>query len=62
MDRGAWQTIVHGVTKSWTRLSNFHFHKPCEGYGWKKLGAWEERPDALTQTGEHCGNKDISSK
>ena len=20
MDRGAWQTIVHGVTKSWTRL------------------------------------------
>ena len=22
MDRGAWQTTVHGVTKSWTRLSN----------------------------------------
>ena len=21
MDRGAWQTTVHGVTKSWTRLS-----------------------------------------
>jgi len=21
-DRGAWQAIVHGVTKSWTRLSN----------------------------------------
>ena len=26
MDRGAWQAIVHGVTKSQTRLSNFHFH------------------------------------
>ena len=26
MDRGAWQVIVHGVTKSWARLSNFHFH------------------------------------
>ena len=30
MDRGAWRTIVHEVTKSWTRLSNFtftfHFH------------------------------------
>ena len=38
MDRGACQTTVHGVTKSWTRLSdehitsisnvviNFHFH------------------------------------
>ena len=22
MDRGAWQTIVRGLTKSWTRLSN----------------------------------------
>ena len=29
-DGGAWQTAVHGVTKSWTRLSDFtftfHFH------------------------------------
>ena len=22
MDRGAWQVTIHGVTKSWTRLSN----------------------------------------
>ena len=26
MDRGAWQATVHGVAKSQTRLSNFHFH------------------------------------
>ena len=26
MDRGAWQATVHGVTKSCTRLSHFHFH------------------------------------
>ena len=30
MDGGAWRAAVHGVTKSWTRLSNFtftfHFH------------------------------------
>ena len=30
MDRGAWEAVVHGVAKSWTRLSNFtftfHFH------------------------------------
>ena len=30
MDRGAWWAAVHGVVKSWTRLSNFsftfHFH------------------------------------
>ena len=25
MDRGAWQTTVHGVAKSRTQLSNFHF-------------------------------------
>ena len=25
MDRGGWWTTVHGVTKSWTLLSNFHF-------------------------------------
>ena len=30
MDRGAWEAAVHGVAKSWTRLSDFtftfHFH------------------------------------
>ena len=30
MDGGAWQAVVHGVTKSWTQLSDFtfifHFH------------------------------------
>ena len=30
MDRGAWWAAVHGVAKSWTRLSDltfsFHFH------------------------------------
>ena len=25
MDRGAWWPTVHGVAKSWTRLSNFTF-------------------------------------
>ena len=26
MDRGGWQATVHGVSKSWTQLSDFHFH------------------------------------
>ena len=26
MDRGAWQATVHGVTKSWTQLSDQHTH------------------------------------
>ena len=25
MDGGAWWAAVHGITKSWTRLSNFIF-------------------------------------
>ena len=25
MDGGAWQATVHGVAKSWTRLSDFTF-------------------------------------
>ena len=25
MDRGSWQATVHGIDKSWTWLSNFHF-------------------------------------
>ena len=30
MDGGAWWTTVHGVTKSWTRLSDFtFFHFPA---------------------------------
>ena len=25
MDREAWQATIHGVAKSWTRLSDSHF-------------------------------------
>ena len=28
MDRGTWQATVHGVTKSGTQLSDFHFMLP----------------------------------
>ena len=28
MDRGAWWATVHGVTKSWIRLSDFLFFQP----------------------------------
>ena len=32
MDRGAWQAPVHGVTKSWTQLSDYHsnYYKLCD--------------------------------
>ena len=31
LDRRTWQAIVHGVTKSCTRLTNFHFHFTDKG-------------------------------
>ena len=53
MDREAWLTKVHGITQSWTRLSDFtftfHFHAlekkwqptpvflPGESQGWGSL-------------------------
>ena len=27
MDRGAWRATVQGVTKSWTRLTDFHLER-----------------------------------
>ena len=47
MDRGAWQATVHGVTKSWTRLSDSRqdhiCRMGCRGWGgeaeWRQ-GAW----------------------
>ena len=26
MDRGTWQATVHSIAKSWTQLSDYHFH------------------------------------
>ena len=34
MDRGAWQSIVHGVAKSRTQLSDLHFDL-CSHKFWK---------------------------
>ena len=31
MDREAWWATVHGVTKSWTRLSDLHTHMDDHG-------------------------------
>jgi len=33
IDRGGWWATVHVVTKSWTRLSNQHFHYDVLGTG-----------------------------
>ena len=32
MDRGTWQAVVHGVAKSCTQLSGFHFHMSQNTY------------------------------
>ena len=62
MDRGAWWAAVHGVAKSWTRLSDFtftfHFHaleKEMATYSsilvWRIL--WTEEPGGLLSIGLH---------
>ena len=62
MDRGAWWGIVHGVAKSWTRLSDFtftcHFHaleKEMATHSsilaWRILGTAE--PGGLPSLGLH---------
>ena len=53
MDRGAWWAEVHGVAKSWTRLSDFpftfHFHAldkematHSNVLAWKAVAAWAQ--------------------
>ena len=62
MDRGAWYAAVHGVPKSWTRLSDFtftfHFHtleKPMATHSsvlaWRIPGTGE--PGGLLSMGSH---------
>ena len=62
MDGGAWWAAVHGVAKSWTRLSNFtftfHFHAlekematHSSVLAWKVPGTGE--PGGLPSMGLH---------
>ena len=62
MDRGAWWAAVHGVARSWTRLSDFtfifHFHAlekematNSSVLAWKIPGMWE--PSGLLFMGSH---------
>ena len=60
MDEGAWRAAVHGVAKSWTRLSDFpfifHFHAlekematHPSALAWKL--PWAEEPGGLRSMG-----------
>ena len=62
MDGGAWWAAVHGVVKSWTRLSDFpftfHFHAlekemvtHSSVLAWRIPGMWE--PGGLPCMGSH---------
>ena len=44
LDREAWHSVVHGVAKSWTRLSNFTSLSTCRTWTIKK--AEHQRTDA----------------
>ena len=67
MDRGAWWATVHGVTKSWTRLSDFtftfHFHAlEKEVATHSSVLAWRipgtEEPVGLPSVGWHRVRQD----
>ena len=40
MDRDAWRAVIHGVTKSQTRLSNFTLLHLSQGYGFSYDHVW----------------------
>ena len=40
MDRGAWQATVHGVTKSWTQLSDYHANRTLSETGHFSYACW----------------------
>ena len=67
MDRGAWGAAVHGVAKSWTRLSDFtftfHFHALekematlFSALAWKI--PWTEEPGGLQSMGSQRDGHD----
>jgi len=69
MDRGAWWAAVHGVTKSWTRLSDFPFtfHFPAlekEMATHSSVLAWRipgtMKPGGLPSMGSHRVGHDWS--
>ena len=47
MDRGAWRATVHGIAKSRTGLSYFHFTSPCLLLSLTKVSPWASGPHYL---------------
>ena len=69
MDGGAWSATVHGVARSWTRLSDFtftfHFHAlEKEMATHSSVLAWRipgmGKPDGLPSMGSHRVGHDSS--
>ena len=69
MDGGAWQAAVHGITESWTRLSDFtftfHFHAlEKEIATHSSVLAWRipdmAEPGGLPPMGSHRVQHDLS--
>ena len=43
----AWSSIVHGITKSWTQLSDFHFHFHSS------VGEWTKKMPCIHTSEKH---------
>ena len=55
MDWGAWWATVHGVTKSWTQLSDFSSPAP-----WKK--SYDKSRQSIKKQRHHFAEKDLYSQ
>ena len=49
MEGGAWWAVGHGVTKSWTRLSNLTLETSTKGFCSKKKKKKEEEEESRTK-------------
>ena len=61
MDRGAWWATVHGVTKSRTRLSNFHFTSLFLLFS-LYMRNWQNHCSLATDTYNSQGKKKIGKR
>ena len=56
MDRGAWLATVHGVAKSGTQLSDWHFHFLCDVVGFPSGSAVKNPPASAGVAGSVPGS------
>ena len=62
IDRGAWQATVHGVAKSWSQLSEWHFQQQsdCHSLWWALRILWMSKHRAGSESRDAYQRNDFS--